>query len=212
MMGRTGVRPSEYSMFVVCSVVEIMSRQDAIARGLKRYFTGVPCQRGHVSEYAVKNGGCLACTKERLACYKMADPEGWKARHRDYNRKYLADRPDHHAEMYAKHKEKIRARVKAWIDERPGYKTSRRQGSADRIRQATPVWLDRALQRQIDAIYQEAASRPGGPWHVDHIIPLKGRGVCGLHVPWNLQILAKSENLSKGKSYSHDAPCAARAA
>lgn len=56
---------------------------------------------------------------------------------------------------------------------------------------ATPVWADRGKIRKI---YETC---PEG-WHVDHIIPLQGENVCGLHVHENLQHLPARDNMSKG--------------
>lgn len=59
---------------------------------------------------------------------------------------------------------------------------------------ATPPWLTNVHKDEIQQIYKQAALDDG---HVDHIVPLQGKIVCGLHVPWNLQVLPKSENLKK---------------
>ena len=67
---------------------------------------------------------------------------------------------------------------------------------------ATPTWLTRENLLQIRGFYAkavEATKATGVKHHVDHIIPLCGKLVCGLHVPWNLQVLTASENLSKGR-------------
>lgn len=65
---------------------------------------------------------------------------------------------------------------------------------------ATPKWLTEEHFEQIKSLYKEAKrleSMDNVVRHVDHIIPLQGENVCGLHVPWNLQILSAQENLSK---------------
>jgi hypothetical protein len=59
---------------------------------------------------------------------------------------------------------------------------------------ATPSWLTSEQKQQIKEIYNNC---PTG-FHVDHIIPLQGQKVRGLHVPWNLQILPEKLNLIKG--------------
>jgi 5-methylcytosine-specific restriction endonuclease McrA len=52
------------------------------------------------------------------------------------------------------------------------------------------------FQDEILTIYIEAQEL-GPNYHVDHIIPINGKDVCGLHVPWNLQIITASENMKK---------------
>lgn len=67
--------------------------------------------------------------------------------------------------------------------------------------QRTPKWLTSLHFQQIELFYAAAVSLTkefNVSMHVDHIVPLKGKNVSGLHVPWNLQVIPASENISKG--------------
>jgi hypothetical protein len=69
---------------------------------------------------------------------------------------------------------------------------------------ATPKWLTAEDRKKILEIYTLARklTRETGIIHeVDHIIPLQGKTVCGLHVPSNLQILTKEENSRKRNNF-----------
>lgn len=69
----------------------------------------------------------------------------------------------------------------------------------------TPPWLSKEDIKQITLLYKEASrltSETGVSHHVDHIIPLRGKMVSGLHVPSNLQILRADENMSKGNTFT----------
>lgn len=70
---------------------------------------------------------------------------------------------------------------------------------ADKIKR-TPCWLTKQDFETIRQFYELAAKKTketGISWHVDHVIPLRGKLVSGLHVPQNLQVILKTENLTK---------------
>ena len=69
-----------------------------------------------------------------------------------------------------------------------------------RKNKAQPKWLSEEHKQQIREIYRrckQISEETGVPHHVDHIIPIKGKNVSGLHVPQNLQIVTASYNMSK---------------
>ena len=70
---------------------------------------------------------------------------------------------------------------------------------------ATPPWLTSTQIKQIERYYMVAKwieSILHEPIQVDHIVPLQGNNVSGLHVPWNLQLLTAQKNKIKGNRYS----------
>jgi hypothetical protein len=85
-----------------------------------------------------------------------------------------------------------------WCDVKPeALVTSQSAARRARKRSASPAWADR---KAINAIYetaQELSTAAGEPWHVDHIYPLAGKTVCGLHVAANLQVITAKQNLTK---------------
>ena len=75
-----------------------------------------------------------------------------------------------------------------------------RQAKEDRM----PEWLTDVDLLEMESIYEycSALRKCGLDYHVDHIVPLRGTIVSGLHVPWNLQVIPGTENMSKGNKYA----------
>lgn len=76
---------------------------------------------------------------------------------------------------------------------------------ASKINQ-TPSWLTKQDLEDIEYVYRLASffqELSGGfvKYNVDHIVPLQGKNVRGLHVPWNLTVLKATENQSKGNRF-----------
>ena len=74
-----------------------------------------------------------------------------------------------------------------------------------KLERATPCWLTEDDWAAMNAIYQKARelTRATGVKHqVDHVVPLNGKNISGLHVPTNLQILTQTENVSKSNKYA----------
>lgn len=85
------------------------------------------------------------------------------------------------------------------------YKRIKSNSYSHRVREATPKWLTREQRNAINKVYMEAVNRQlatGAPHHVDHIIPINGKDVSGLHVPANLQVVLGEENCRKGNKYT----------
>ena len=70
---------------------------------------------------------------------------------------------------------------------------------------ATPSWLTDEHKEEMKNIYivcKTVSSKTNKKHHVDHIVPLKGYNICGLHVPWNLAIIPQRMNLAKSNTFN----------
>lgn len=101
---------------------------------------------------------------------------------------------------YNKNKEYIQKRTRQYYRNNPGLESELSMKKHTAKLKASPRWVTKEMRNEIKALYVQARQLEkldGIKRHVDHIIPLQGKTVCGLHVPWNLQILTASENCRK---------------
>lgn len=181
----------------------------ARALGLKWYLPDELCPKGHHAKRNVGNRECRSCVNAK----RKANPEKQRAKDRRRNgteRRRHASRESYKRnaekrraadrERYAAEAEARKARALAWARANPAKRRVMTAQARRWIRQATPIWLSSEQRELIRAIYRDAATRPG-KWEVDHIIPLRGKGVRGLHVPWNLRVITAKENRKKGNRY-----------
>jgi hypothetical protein len=107
-------------------------------------------------------------------------------------------------DVYLKNPERKRSMNKAHYYNNKSYYVAKCAKYRAAKLKRTPKWLNSEQLACIEKEYSMAKKLEaitGDKYHVDHIIPLQGKFVSGLHVPWNLQVIEASENKSKGNSY-----------
>ncbi len=176
-----------------------------------RYFTGKPCPKGHAAERFSGNRECVECARMRWT----RDPNK-KARAKASGIRHQAKRTVEQRERYWADPEAARAyfnrRRQERIEKFLAYEALQRdrhreakaacaaRGRAARIG-ATPSWADRDKIAAFYRLARKMTVETGVPHEVDHIIPLQGKNVCGLHVETNLQVITKSENSRKQNKF-----------
>jgi 5-methylcytosine-specific restriction endonuclease McrA len=84
-----------------------------------------------------------------------------------------------------------------WAKDNPELRKANTKHRRTKHKQATPKWLTQEQKTAIKQFYLDAMAATrvtGTPYVVDHIIPLRGKLVSGLHVPWNLAVITREEN------------------
>lgn len=171
-------------------------------------------QAAYAKEYVAKNAervrayksAWYLANKERIAKRqverRLANPERAKERNASYRKNnlekikisqaaYRRANPDIGTKWSRNNREKCCAR------------TMKRK--AHKLR-ATPPWANEFFISEIYHLARLRTLQLGFKWHVDHIVPLKSKLVCGLHVENNLQVVPATYNLQKHNSYWPDMP------
>lgn len=186
--------------------LQILSRAEARELGLKRYFTNIPCKQGHLAERFVSVRSCVECERERGRRRFISDP-GQSSLARSERGKRTGATALRSRMRRRNDPEAANAATAAWRARNPqknAAQTMRRQ--AAKIMR-TPRWLTPEDWSSIKSKYSEARSMTlvsGVAHQVDHIVPLRGKSVCGLHVPWNLRVIPARENAKKSNRLTRD--------
>ena len=154
-------------------------RYEAMQKGEKHYFTGVPCVNGHIALRHVKCKSCLEC-------------------------KTLASRKQRQSETLEEKEKRLQV-SRDWFKNNKHMRSVYEAQYQHAKFQRTPAWLTEDDFWMIEEIYELASLRSkslGFLWHVDHIIPIRGKNVSGLHVPQNLQVIPWIDNVKKSNRFN----------
>lgn len=128
---------------------------------------------------------CKVCNREEVYAWKREHKEVTVAAVRDWQ---------------MRNEVKVRNYRKKWEDKNPHHHIER---NLKRMRRVVK-WLTAEDKIKIKSKYALARKKTrttGEQWEVDHIIPLNGALVSGLHVPSNLRVIKRTTNLKKGNKF-----------
>ena len=155
-----------------------------------------------------RNKAYREANSERVAAYDKAYRKANSEKIAAKNRAYREANPEKKAAQVKAYREanpeKVAAKNKAWREAHPYEVLASAAKSRATKHNALPIWYSKDHHDQIIGIYEERdriTAATGVTHEVDHILPINGDTVSGFHVPENLQIITKTENMQKGNTH-----------
>lgn len=171
------------------------SLEEAETRGLRRYYREKPCPKDHYPRiFLVNQQKCQECHSlfNKLRYYEKKKDVGWLTTTRAKERRYR-ENPENRI--------KINKTISIWGQLNKGRRNANASKRRAYISDRVPPWADLKKIERVYTMCRKLCNGLAGAFHVDHIVPLRGKLVSGLHVSWNLQILPETENLVKGVKF-----------
>ncbi|MHB1231570.1 MAG: hypothetical protein ACYCZQ_03165 [Burkholderiales bacterium] len=192
------------------------TRTEAKQLGLKYYFTGKPCKCGHVSKRYV-GGNCWECLLIAGGDYRQQNREYFSEYHKSYHQQNRERISEYNKSYNERNKEQLSERRKSCYEQSKSqlseyhksyrfanphiYNKCNSQRRAQKLN-ATPLWAnDEYVVRFIYKLASVFSKCLNEKVEVDHIVPLKGKKVCGLHIAHNMQLLTESQNSQKSNKH-----------
>lgn len=147
---------------------------------------------------------CKPCNMEAALRWKLENPERWLQNQRRYAANNAARKGKLAKQWALDNPDRRRIVNKTWVSANRDRVRANKAFAKYRRRLATPPWLTQQHRDEIAEAYRLARWLTrffGVVYEVDHIIPISGELVCGLHVPWNLRVITAEENRTKSNFF-----------
>jgi hypothetical protein len=147
------------------------------------YRSTKPCKLGHGFMRYASTLTCVRCAKDKASAWKHENKSKAREISRKATGKWKTKKPSYVNPAYAKR------------DKAKSCESASRQRAKNDNRY--PLWADKKAIKVFYEIRRRVTECTGVQWEVDHILPLNGRLVSGLHVHQNLQVIPRTVNRKK---------------
>lgn len=147
------------------------------------------------------NSYCKRCVTDAAVAWKKANPCRAAASQKKWNDAHPETLSAATKKWRRRRREHVRRYANAWIKAHPAEANARNSRHRAEKLQATPAWANKFFISEAYELAQLRTQVTGFQWHVDHVVPLRSKRVCGLHVEHNLQVIPGAANSAKGNRH-----------